>query len=382
MGTTSSKFLEIAPMFTYAMGILDVTILTAWLNGMFDPSFLVYAGTIIALIVELCTAAYLAVKTVDATVSFNNGFAFNYRITTWFGNLLGLWECMAYLMFMGWSMVVIVAAFYMAMYYVDMTEAREIAAYKDGKFGTAVNFTDGIKFFVLLMIQAMAVLIAGDNLGLHADKRIDYFDDYDNDTKTDGTSKRTGEKYMETFAAYFDLGYHAMTLMYSWVVFTWIAVGGFLFSWMYAVFHPVSETCDLSDVDSSKYDGIESDVMGISKGTYDECKATIAKVFKAIDLNNDGYLDRCEDAKFLSVINKNEDYARKYSGDASLQSLYKVCDYYVLDAFEREDDTDYYWLQNLLSRLAGVFPFNVLFFSEDRPVVYWLSEDKDGHDHL
>lgn len=63
------------------LGILDVMVLGAWINGMMEPIFLIYVGGFISLIVGLCSAAYVAVKTVDAAVSFAEGFAFTYRNT-------------------------------------------------------------------------------------------------------------------------------------------------------------------------------------------------------------------------------------------------------------------------------------------------------------
>jgi hypothetical protein len=66
---------------------------------------------------------------------------------------------------------------------------------------------------------------------------------------------------------------------------------------------------------------------------------------------------------------------------ATLPELQAYCKWMVIDAFDEPMETDEFWLQNLLSRMAGVFPFNFLFFTEDRGVVYWLKDKDDGHDH-
>lgn len=76
-------------------------------------------------------------------------------------------------------------------------------------------------------------------------------------------------------------------------------------------------------------------MKAIQQGTYQQCLTKIGNIFKSIDLNNDGYIDRCEDAKFLmSVNNGNKSYAMNYAGDGTLSYIQGYCDYWVLDAFD------------------------------------------------
>lgn len=158
--------------------------------------------------------------------------------------------------------------------------------------------------------------------------------------------------------------------------------GGYYFSYYFAKFYPVSETCDVDSYDATDYSSFDSAFASIPDGSYDQCLSTMKSIFNSLDLDNNGQIDRCEDAKFLLWANDgNKEYAMNYSGYGNLNDLQHYCKFMVIDAFDQPDTTDYFWLQNIVSRMAGVFPFNFLFFSEDRGVVYWLKDKEDGHDH-
>lgn len=167
----------------FNVAVANVFVLTAWASGAFEPVFIIYAAVLVAIISNITASAYVATKTVDATISVSEGFAFVYRNSTRLGNMLGLWELIAFFMFMGWSMFVTLAAFDSGSYVVDMLGARELAASK-GKFGGAATMVDAIKFFALLMVQTIAVWIAGASLGDNADELLDFFNHYDDNTAT------------------------------------------------------------------------------------------------------------------------------------------------------------------------------------------------------
>lgn len=107
------------------------------------------------------------------------------------------------------------------------------------------------------MIQAFAVWISGYSLGNNAEELIDYYNHYSTKTKDNGTDKDNNEEYPEGTAAWYDLIYHAFLTMHSYMLFTFIMFMGYFFSWWFAVFHPVSEVCDVEEYDSSKYSGLD-----------------------------------------------------------------------------------------------------------------------------
>jgi hypothetical protein len=119
-GDLASMADMIGPMVMLASGLVDYVVLQAWWSGYFGPEFLVWFGNLMALIISLIAAAYVAVSTVKASVSFVDGFAFTYRNDTILGSMVGLWECVFVLMYLMWSMVVIVAAFLMAYWVTDI----------------------------------------------------------------------------------------------------------------------------------------------------------------------------------------------------------------------------------------------------------------------
>lgn len=177
----------------------------------------------------------------------------------------------------------------------------------------------------------------------------------------------------------FELIYHGITTVYAWGVMTAIMGMGAYFTYYFAKFYPVSENCDVDKFESSKYSNLESLITKIPDGTYTECLATVKTIFEKIDLNNDQFIDRCEDAKFLYAINDKRDYAMNYAGEATLSDVQAYCKFMVIDAFDEPHEEDQFWVQNIISRVAGVFPFNYLFFSKDRGVVYWLKDAKADH---
>merc|ERR1711998_111568 len=81
-------------------------------------------------------------------------------------------------MFLGWSMFVTWGAFEHAAYVADMLGAREKEV-ATGKFGQVATFPDSLKFFVLLMVRALAVWISGYALGSNVDELIDFFNHYE-----------------------------------------------------------------------------------------------------------------------------------------------------------------------------------------------------------
>lgn len=49
------------------------------------------------------------------------------------------------------------------------------------------------------------------------------------------------------------------------------------------------------------------------------------KIFNILDLNNDRFVDRCEDATFQRAMGATQKYAWKFSGQFNLASMKKIC---------------------------------------------------------
>ena len=102
---------------------------------------------------------------------------------------------------------------------------------------------------------------------------------------------------------------------------TSISYGGYIF---YLVFDPLDDTPECEWVsDTSHYDGVGA-IIGQIKD-YESCVANIGDVFKKMDLNNDGYLERCEDANFQHFMGSTKEYAAKFSSEFSPSSALALC---------------------------------------------------------
>lgn len=159
--------------------------------------------------------------------------------------------------------------------------------------------------------------------------------------------------------------------MYSYVLYSFMMVGGYYYSWYFMKFYPVPETCDIDTYDASDYSSFNSAFASIPDGTYDQCLSTMKSIFNSLDLDNNGQIDRCEDAKFLLWANDgNKEYALNYSGYGNLADLQHYCKIMVIDAFDMPMDNQKFWMESILSRVVGAWPIN-LFFDTDNGVINW-----------
>jgi hypothetical protein len=48
-------------------------------------------------------------------------------------------------------------------------------------------------------------------------------------------------------------------------------------------------------------------------------------VFKKMDINGNGHVERCEDASFQQFMGSSEEYATKYSSEFSVAGALAIC---------------------------------------------------------
>lgn len=206
-------------------------------------------------------------------------------------------------------MFVTMATFDVASYVVDMLGAREKEVMA-GKFGMIATMPDSLKFFTLLMIQAFGVWVSGYSLASNVDELVDFFNHYSDKTNDEGTDKKDGDADPHGTAIEHDLFFHGITTFYSWFLYSFIMFGGYYFAYYFGKFYPVSETCDVTASDAANYGSFDSAFAAIPNGSYTDCLGTMKTIFNSLDLDNNGFLDRCEDAKFLYWANNgNAEYA-------------------------------------------------------------------------
>merc|ERR1719440_247663 len=163
------------------------------------PQFLAYAGDLIALVASQLAAAYAGVKSIEAAVHFDKGFYYTYAGASQTGDYLGLWELLAVILFLTWSLAI-----------------------------SIVGYVEG----ALLWQRYEAMEAAGLTVGDSAEKLLGFFDDYADDTKTEASDKDSKFDPDGTAIEY-DLGFHFVTLLFSYMTISTIAVGAYVFGYMY-----------------------------------------------------------------------------------------------------------------------------------------------------
>merc|ERR1711998_631931 len=164
------------------------------------PQFLAYAGDLIALVASQLAAAYAGIKSIEASVSFATGFYYQYAGQSENGNLLGLWELVAVILFLTWALAISITGYVEGALLWERYEALEAA----GQYLTVVQ---GYKYLALGCVIGIGAWISGLALGDSAQKLLGFFDEYADDTKSEAVDKE-GNKDADGTAIQYDLGFH------------------------------------------------------------------------------------------------------------------------------------------------------------------------------
>merc|ERR1719362_2121137 len=189
------------------------------------PQFLAYAGDLIALVASQLAAAYAGVKSIEAAVSFTNGFYYTYAGYSTTGNLLGLWELLAVVLFLTWSLGISVAGYIEGALLWQRYEAMETV-------GKTVTIVEGYKYLALGCVIGVGAWISGLALGDSAEKLLGFFDNYDDYTNDEATDS-SGNRDADGTAIVYDLAFHFVTLLFSYTTISAIAIGAYAFGYTY-----------------------------------------------------------------------------------------------------------------------------------------------------
>lgn len=110
--------------------------------------------------------------------------------------------------------------------------------------------------------------------------------------------------------------------MYSYVVIGMIAVGGNLFG-NYFMGYDDNFECAVDEFVADDY----KDFYDLAKTMKDRasCAKVIQQIFDIEDINNDNYVERCEDAKFQHAMGSIPYYAKKFSSAYTRDSFNQIC---------------------------------------------------------
>merc|ERR1712167_492531 len=189
------------------------------------PQFLAYAGDLIALVASQLAAAYAGVKSIEAAVSFEKGFYYKYRGGSAIGDYLGLWELLAVILFLTWSLAISIVGYVEGALLWERYEVLEAA-------GQTITIVQGYKYLALGMVIGIGAWISGLALGDSAAELLGFFDNYDSKTKTEATDK-DGNVDPDGTAIQYDLAFHFVTLLFSYLTISAIAIGAYVFGFIY-----------------------------------------------------------------------------------------------------------------------------------------------------
>lgn len=142
-----------------------------------------YYSDVAALLIELGVAGWVVYNAVLATIHTDIGAYFQYADYSSIGNLMGLFDLIAFFLFPLWSSFVILTALVSAGRTWTMTDER-LAEAKAGSIGveTPITTVKAIKVATLNCLSAIAIMIAGLGLAEEAFEMISMFDYYHDKT--------------------------------------------------------------------------------------------------------------------------------------------------------------------------------------------------------
>merc|ERR1711998_810970 len=179
----------------------------------------------IALVASQLAAAYTGVKAIEAAVSFTNGFYYTYAGYSTTGNLLGLRELSAVVLFLTWSLGISVAGYIEGALLWERYEAMETV-------GQTVTIVEGYKYLALGCVIGVGAWISGLALGDSAEKLLNFFNEYEQKTR-DEASDADGNEGADGTAIIYDLAFHFVTLLFSYTTISAIAIGAYAFGYTY-----------------------------------------------------------------------------------------------------------------------------------------------------
>merc|ERR1711934_1345025 len=163
-----------------------------------SPNFYAYAGDIAALVLSQLAAAYAAVKSIDAVLETAGSFSYYYQYAhkSSLGNWLGLYQLLAVLFFLTWSLAIslvgYVEADMMWVKFEDMQKTNHTMTELEGYKGLALGFIVGV-----------GAWISGLALGDSATELLNFFDNYN--TKSEGTELDATKADVEGTSLTYDL---------------------------------------------------------------------------------------------------------------------------------------------------------------------------------
>ena len=84
-------------------------------NGDILPLYFAYGGLVMEVVMSMLASAYAITKIVDAAVknSVSGSYYYTYRSDNTLGNYMNMWELLNVIIFLTWSMLIMILGLYM-----------------------------------------------------------------------------------------------------------------------------------------------------------------------------------------------------------------------------------------------------------------------------
>jgi len=227
---TIDQYISFVPILSFVETIVGSVVLQGFMSGALGNTELVYGSIIFMLTMLYISTGYVAVKTVNASVSFVTGFYYIYAGGSQFANNLGYYEIAAAGAWFFWAIVQSVYGTYLASQNWDALDARVAEAKKDSiGLEDVMSGEKTIKAVTLHLLVALMIPLIGYCLGEVAAPLIGWFDNYADKTKTEGTDKDSGNADRDGTAVREDVYYHAIAVVYGMFIMGCINFGSYIF---------------------------------------------------------------------------------------------------------------------------------------------------------
>ena len=105
--------------------------------------------------------------------------------------------------------------------------------------------------------------------------------------------------------------------MAEFAVVSVIWLGATIFGFVYLDYSTkLGPNCDLDNIDQARY-AYWATFNWAGLKTTEQCKTELSRWFVDLDVNKDGEISKCEDAKFLMAIGNKKSYAEKYGANVA-----------------------------------------------------------------
>jgi hypothetical protein len=260
---------------------------------------MVYWGVVLSLAMNFVAAAWVVVQGTEAVASYTGYFFesyyFRYAGATDIGDQVGQYEVISFILWAVFSLLITLASLYFNYTVWGELDARVADAAKYN--GIVADPLTSAKIFTLLMINGLMSLIGGFALGDVSYELLTWWDSYGQTQKAwyEGWDKETYKYDTDGTAIEFDFQYHYIVLGASYILFSEIVAGGFWFLWNFKGFKP-AVNCNLKDpmsnADKDKMLGLFTQALT----NIDNCYTYLPQMLKVLDVNKNGFIDRCEDS--------------------------------------------------------------------------------------